>query len=92
VTQRAKVEQLAAEVQRLRAVSGLTMRALATAAGVDVAYVSRIENGGYDLPNPLYLRGIAKALSVSPIELMLAAGYIEPEDLAKRPTQERRKR
>lgn len=83
VTQRANVERLAAEVQRLRAASGLSMRSLATAAGVDVAYVSRIERGGYDLPNPLYLRGLARALSVSPVELLLAAGYLEKQDFDK---------
>ena len=57
------------------------MRGLARAAGVDVAYVSRIESATYDLPNPLYLQAISDALDISTVELFLAAGYLRLQDM-----------
>ncbi len=72
-----------AEVVRVtRTDRGLTMRGLARAAGVDVGYVSRIENAAYDLPNPLYLQAISDALGISATVLLLATGYLRERDLA----------
>jgi HTH-type transcriptional repressor of puuD len=75
------VEQLAAVVRRLRTERGLSLRGLAARAHVDVAYLSRIENAGYDMPNPLYLRAVAEALDVPADDLLLAAGYRLASDL-----------
>jgi transcriptional regulator with XRE-family HTH domain len=88
--QKADVERLAALIRKLRDDRGLTLRAMADQADLDVAWLSRVENGGYDQPSPLHLRQLASALGTSPIELFLAVGYLSPEDV--RPRVVRRKK
>lgn len=82
MTRRADVERLAEVVRVTRDERGLTMRALARAAGLDVGYVSRIESAFYDLPNPMYLQAISDALGISATVLLLATGYLRERDLA----------
>ena len=81
MTSRANVERLAVVTRALRLERGLTMRGVARAAGIDVVYVSRVGSAAYDLPNPLYLLAITDALGISAMALLLAAGYLRPQDL-----------
>ena len=64
----------------LRKEKGLTLRALAEAAGVDFTYVSKIENekAGY-VPGADTIRSLATVLGVDPLELLRLADKVPPE-------------
>lgn len=51
-------------------------RELAAEAGVDSAYISRLEKGFYQSPRPDKLRGIAKALGIPLSDLFAMADYV----------------
>ncbi len=57
---------------RLRQV--LNQEELATASGVPVVTISRIENDHYDLPRPATARKLATALAVAPGWLLFGEG------------------
>ena len=67
-------------IRELRQASGLTLRALAEAAGVDFTYLSKIENGktGY-LPSADTIRAIAAALGADSLNLLELAKKMPPE-------------
>jgi transcriptional regulator with XRE-family HTH domain len=72
-----------AKVRELRQKNGLTLRALAEAAGVDFTYLSKIENERVEYsPGVDTIRDLARALGVDPIELLEIANKLPPE-LAK---------
>ena len=68
------------KLRELRQKKGLTLRALAEAAGVDFTYLSKIENDkiGY-LPGADTIRDLAGALEVDAIELLQLANKLPPE-------------
>ena len=68
------------KLREFRQEKGMTLRALAEAAGVDFTYLSKIENDkvGY-LPGAETIRDLAQALSVDAIELLELANKLPPE-------------
>lgn len=68
------------KLRELRQNKGMTLRALAEAAGVDFTYLSKIENDkvGY-LPGAETIRDLAQALGVDAIELLELANKLPPE-------------
>jgi len=68
------------KLREFRQDKGLTLRALAEAAGVDFTYLSKIENDkvGY-LPGAETIRDLAQALGVDAIELLELANKLPPE-------------
>jgi transcriptional regulator with XRE-family HTH domain len=67
-------------LRELRQKKGMTLRALAEAAGVDFTYLSKMENDkvGY-LPGAETIRDLAEALEVDAIELLQLANKLPPE-------------
>jgi transcriptional regulator with XRE-family HTH domain len=65
-------EQLGNEVSRLREQRGLSIRRLADAADVDATWLSRLERGLYDSPDPRLLRSVAEALGAEATDLFIA--------------------
>jgi len=68
-------------VRARRLANGWTLSEAARRSDVDLAYLSRLELGGYQTPNPRYLSAIARALDVQPEDLYGLAGYDIPERL-----------
>lgn len=68
------------KLREFRLQKGLTLRALAEAAGVDFTYLSKIENDkvGY-MPGAETIRDFAEALGVDAIELLELANKLPPE-------------
>jgi transcriptional regulator with XRE-family HTH domain len=64
-------------LRRLREQAGYSVRGLASAAGVDSTWLSRVEHGTYVNPDPRKLNGLAKVLGVETMELFEAAEYAE---------------
>lgn len=62
-------------VRSRRTATGLGVRALARAAGVDPTWVSRLEHGEYDRPDPRLLARLADSLQLDLADLYLGAGY-----------------
>ncbi len=56
-------DKMAARLKQLRGKKGMTQQQLATAAGVSLGYIARLEPGRHD-PKLSSLRKIAKALGV----------------------------
>ena len=81
-----------AKLRELRQEKGLTLRALAEAAGVDFTYLSKIENDRLDYsPRVETIRDLAQALGVEPMELLQLANKLPPE-LAKLAGNEKARR
>ena len=68
------------KLRELRLEKGMTLRALAEAAGVDFTYLSKIENDkvGY-LPGAETIRDLAQALDADAIGLLQLANKLPPE-------------
>ena len=60
---------------------GLRQQDVAETAGISQARVAQIEAGTVKLPGADHRRGLAKALRVSHLDLLIAAGEITPEEL-----------
>lgn len=60
---------------------GMSGRELARRAGVDTAYVVRLEQGHYRAPRPDTLKNIAAALRAPISDLYALADYVIPADL-----------
>jgi len=72
-----------AKLRELRQKKGMTLRALAEAAGVDFTYLSKIENERVNYsPGVDTIRDLAQALEVDSIDLLDSANKLPPE-LAK---------
>jgi transcriptional regulator with XRE-family HTH domain len=71
------------KLREFRQEKGMTLRALAEAAGVDFTYLSKIENDkvGY-LPGAETIRDLAQALGVDALELLELANKLPPELVA----------
>lgn len=73
--------QLGEYVRSRRTAAGLGVRALARAAGVNPTWVSRLEHGEYDKPDPRLLARLADVLELDLADLYLGAGYRSGEGL-----------
>ncbi len=74
-------KELGKFVRQHRTTAGLSLRALAEAAGIDHSYIARIEHGETDAPSADKLLRIARALGVEAEDLYALAGYVMPEGL-----------
>ncbi len=80
------------KLRELRQAKGLTLRALAEAAGVDFTYLSKIENDRVEhLPSADTIRDLAQALEVDAMKLLQLANKVPPE-LAKLAGNEKARR
>lgn len=68
-------------VREVRTERGFSLRGLAAAAGVDAAWLSRLEHGMYSSPDPRHLHQLARVLEIEVSDLYLAAGYQGGEGL-----------
>jgi transcriptional regulator with XRE-family HTH domain len=64
-------------IRELREEKGMSVRGLASAAGVDSTWLSRVENGVYVNPDPKFLHRLAKVLDVETMDLFQAAEYAD---------------
>jgi transcriptional regulator with XRE-family HTH domain len=78
------VSSLAATVRKYRERAGLSVRTLATQAGIHHSYLARLENGDNDRPTPEVLQSIATALDVEPGKLLRFIG-IKPTTVIPTP-------
>jgi len=76
-----KTTKLGRRVKALRAQRRLSVRGLAAAARVDATWLSRLERGMYDSPDPRLLRELADVLEIEPSELFIAAGFEDSQSL-----------
>lgn len=68
------------KLREIRQEKGMTLRALAEAAGVDFTYLSKIENDKVNyLPGAETIRDLAQALDVDSIGLLELAKKLPPE-------------
>lgn len=66
-------------LKQLRLKRELTLKKLANLAGLSPSYLSRIERGKRNIPNARFLNKLAPHLNLSPLEIMIAAGYLNKE-------------
>jgi len=76
-----QARRLGEYVKKTRTEKGMSGRELAREAGVDTAYIVRLEKGFYKSPRPDTLRGIATALGLPLADLFAMADYVMPYDL-----------
>jgi transcriptional regulator with XRE-family HTH domain len=76
-----KNTKLGRKVRVLRAKRQMSVRGLAAAAGVDATWLSRLERGMYDSPDPRLLRELAEVLEIEASELFIAAGFEDSQSL-----------
>lgn len=69
-------------IRGLREACGKSLRQVQRETGGSPAYLSLIEKGERNPPQPDLLRKLANCYGVAPAELLRHAGYLEPEDAA----------
>jgi transcriptional regulator with XRE-family HTH domain len=74
--------KLGDELRAVRGLRELSLKAVASKAGISVAYLQKLEGGDVQSPSPKYLMGLADALDVPYASLMAAAGYLLPSEEA----------
>ncbi len=72
---------LASYVIQRREALGLKQNELALRADLPANMVNRIEKGVTKLPSPDFRRRLAKGLGVSHLDILVAAGELEPEEV-----------
>lgn len=72
---------LGSYVRDQRALRGLTLTELGEVAHVSKSHLSQIETGKIALPSPEIRRRLARALGISHVALLLAAGELNEEDV-----------
>lgn len=70
-------------LRNLRTLQKISIRQLALYSKVSNSYISQIENGKRNIPNPEILEKLAPYLKVPYNELMEKAGYIKPDNNEK---------
>lgn len=70
-------------VRRVRADQGLSQTALAELASVSKGYLSTLEANKIGLPAPDVRRRLARALGVSHLDLLVAAGEISEDEIGQ---------
>lgn len=79
--QDSKSKTLGTFIKDKRIEKGMSGRELARRAGVDTAYVVRIERGEFRSPRPDTLKNIASALNMPITDLFALADYLIPGEL-----------
>ncbi len=69
---------LGAQLQQVRRLRGLSLKAIAEPAGISAAYLQKLERGQVKSPSPNVLYRLGEVLDVPYATLMKAAGYIVP--------------
>jgi HTH-type transcriptional regulator, competence development regulator len=67
--------ELGEQLKSVRLVKGLTLRDVARAAEISVAYLQKLEGGAVAQPSPKVLNRLSAALDVPYDTLMVLAGY-----------------
>ncbi|MFA9559856.1 helix-turn-helix domain-containing protein [Evansella sp. AB-rgal1] len=67
-------------LRKLRKEKGLTVRKLSELSGVAHSYLSQVETGKRGVPKVETLEKIAAGLNIPSIDLLVQAGYINPDD------------
>jgi transcriptional regulator with XRE-family HTH domain len=62
-------------IRQKREAQNLSVRGLAAAARVDASWLSKVEHGIYENPNPRYLHRLAQVLGIETETLFVAANY-----------------
>lgn len=70
---------LGAQLQRVRRLRGLSLKAAAEPAGISATYLQKLERGLVKSPSPNILYRLGEMLDVPYATLMKAAGYIVPD-------------
>jgi transcriptional regulator with XRE-family HTH domain len=70
---------IGAQLQRVRRLRGLSLKAVAEPADISPAYLQKLERGLVKSPSPHVLYALANVLDVPYATLMKLAGYIVPE-------------
>lgn len=65
-------------LQRLRELSGSSLKAAGEQAGISAAYLLKLERGDVQNPSPHVLYRLAEALDGDYLDLMRRAGYVVP--------------
>jgi HTH-type transcriptional regulator, competence development regulator len=80
------MESFGSYMRRLRKSKGLTLKQVETQAKVSNAYISQIERGLRNPPQPDILRRLARVYDVPHRELLIVAGHLEEDstETAKR--------
>ena len=73
--------QLGEYIKSLRIQRHMTLRDVATEAGIDSGGLTRMEHGAVQHPRPDTLTALAQVLKVSPADMFVRAGYILPDEL-----------
>ena len=74
-----RVSPFGEEIKRIRKSKGISIRSLSEQSGVSHSYISQIENGNRDTPQPELIKKIAKGLGVDYFFLMRIAGFMNHE-------------
>ncbi|MFE4764417.1 helix-turn-helix domain-containing protein [Bacillus mycoides] len=61
----------------------ISIRELSRRTGISHPYLSQLENGRNDNPQPDKLRKLSIELNVNYLDLMIKAGYLTEDDLIK---------
>jgi HTH-type transcriptional regulator, competence development regulator len=75
---------LGSQLQRVRKLRGLSLKAAAEPAGISAAYLQKLERGQVKSPSPNVLFRLGGVLDVPYSALMKAAGYVVPDGDKKR--------
>jgi transcriptional regulator with XRE-family HTH domain len=70
--------ELGSQLQRVRKLRGLSLKAAADPAEISAAYLQKLERGHVKSPSPNVLFRLSEVLDVPYANLMKAAGYIVP--------------
>ena len=73
-------------IKERRLTLSMTQADLGGAVGKDKAYISQIELGKVALPNADLRRRLAEALQLRHVDLLIAAGELEPNEVPGEPT------
>jgi transcriptional regulator with XRE-family HTH domain len=76
------ITTLGSYIKARRTARGLTQEELGDMAGMSKAYISQVENGRVTLPSADIRRRIAKALGVTHLEMLIAAGELFEDEIA----------
>ncbi|ARJ38658.1 hypothetical protein SporoP8_07115 [Sporosarcina ureae] len=75
------VSSFGKELRKVRKLKGQTINELSLNSGVSSSYISQIENGKRDTPQPDLIKKLANGLSIDYYSLMRIAGYMKNEEL-----------
>lgn len=71
-------KDLGSRLKRTRTDQDKSMREVAEAAGISVAYLHKLERGEVNAPSPHVLHALAEALKIPYSQVMQLAGYVVP--------------